>query len=143
MKTAALLLLGSTLLAAGCATQPLTPEDAIHYAAAVAPDVYSDTYVMDVVATGRQNGRIFLNSQEDYRDPHTLTIEILPSALPAFKQAYGEDADAHFKGHRVTVLGEARRVTIWYLNQSGERTGQSYYQTHIVVSDPDQIKIES
>ncbi|TWB19066.1 hypothetical protein FBZ89_108123 [Nitrospirillum amazonense] len=142
MKTAALLMFGSVLLA-GCATQPLTTEDAVHYAAAVAPDVYSDTYILDVVATGRENGRIFLNSQEDYRDPHTLTIEILPSAVPAFRQTYGQDADAYFKGHRITVLGEARRVTIWYLNQSGERTGQSYYQTHIVVSDPDQIKIES
>ncbi|MDZ5649094.1 hypothetical protein [Nitrospirillum sp. BR 11828] len=142
MKTAALLILGSALLA-GCATQPLTTEDAVHYAAAVAPDVWSDTYVLDVVATGRQNGRIFLNSQEDYRDPHTLTVEILPSALPAFKQAYGQDADATFKGHRIAVLGEARRVTIWYLNQKGERTDKFYYQTHIVVSDPDQIKIES
>ncbi|MEA1674205.1 hypothetical protein [Nitrospirillum sp. BR 11163] len=142
MKTAAVLLLGSVLVA-GCATQPLTTEDAIHYAATVAPDVYSDTYILDVVATGRQDGRIFLNSQEDYRDPHNLCIEILPGALPAFRQAYGQDADAYFKGHRITVLGEARRVTIWYVTQTGERTGKSYYQTHIVVSDPDQIKIES
>ncbi|WP_049974075.1 GNAT family N-acetyltransferase [Azospirillum sp. B4] len=107
MKTAVLLLIGSTLLA-GCATQPLTTEDAIRYAAAVAPDVYSDTYVMTVQATGRDNGRIFLNSQADYRDPHNLSIEILPAALPRLQQVYGEDADTYLKGRRITVLGEAK-----------------------------------
>jgi hypothetical protein len=137
MKTAALLVVGAALLA-GCATEPLTTEDAVRYAAAVAPDVYSDTYIMTVQGTGRENGRIYLNSQDDYRDPHTLTVEILPTALPAFKQAYGQDADTYFKGHRITVLGEAKRVTVWRAESN-----TTYYQTHIVVSDPDQIKIES
>ncbi|MBB6252358.1 hypothetical protein [Nitrospirillum iridis] len=141
MKTIAFLIAGFALLA-GCATQPLTTEDAIQQAAAVAPDVYSDTFIMDVTATGRTEGRIFLNSLEDYRDPHNLSIEILPSALPLFKQLYGQDADSYFKGHRITVLGEAKRVPIWYIS-GGKRTGKFYYQTHIVVSDPDQIKIES
>jgi hypothetical protein len=97
------------------------------------------TYVLDIRATGREKERIFLNSEQDYRDPRNLTVEILPAAMPALKKLYGQDPDAYFMGRRVAVTGEAQRVTVWF-TVNGKQTEKYYYQTHVVISDASQIK---
>ncbi|WP_044560994.1 hypothetical protein [Azospirillum sp. B4] len=141
MKTIVVLTVLSLLLA-GCATPPATPLDAVQRAAAAAPDGVSNTYALDVQATGREHGRIYLNSEKDYRDQRNVTVEILPAAVPAFRQAYGQDADTYLQGRRILVSGEAKRVTVWFF-ANGKQTEKYYYQTHIVVADPSQIQVGS
>ncbi|MDG3443103.1 hypothetical protein [Nitrospirillum amazonense] len=145
MKTT-LVLATAFLLLAGCAappaTSPTTSYDAVQRAAAAAPDGVFDTYALEVRATGREHGHIYLNSEMDYRDQRNVTVEILPTAIPAFRQAYGQDADTYLQGRRILVSGEAKRVTIWFF-ANGKQTDKYYYQTHILVADPSQIQLGS
>lgn len=95
---------------------------------------------VDVVATGRSGGEVYLNSQADYRDQRNLTIHFTPKAAAAYRKLHGEDPDAALKGKSVTVVGAARRMRIDFLN-AGVPTGKFYYQTHVFVTDPAQVAI--
>lgn len=114
---------------------------AILAAADMAPEGALGIFGFDVVATGRKDGEIFLNSELDYRDPRCLTIRFTPAAASAFRKQHGEDPDTAFKGKRITVVGEARRVKIYFF-ANGRPTDRFYYQTHVVVTTPWQVEVE-
>jgi Tfp pilus assembly protein PilF len=95
---------------------------------------------MKVVATGRDQDRVFLNSMQDYRDPRCLTLRFGPTAREAFRRAHGVEPDVFFMGKDVTVVGVARRARIEIL--PGSNTAQShYYQTHVDVVQIEQIEL--
>ena len=139
----------SLLALAGCqagahrpiaAAGTIAPFEAIQAAAAAAPGRVPGVFEMRVVASGRQSGNIYLNSEKDYRDQRNLTIAIHPSAFAALHSRFGGDPDDALAGRVIRVKGAARRAQILFL-ENGRPTGKYYYQTHVDVIRGDQIEI--
>lgn len=119
----------------------ISPEMAILAAADQAPHGYPGRFGMTVVATGREKGRLFLNSREDYRDPRNITIAIDARAQRLLRMQYKVDSFEHLvKGRQIEVDGVAMKERIIF-TAGGRPSGKYYYQTHVRVSDPDQIRI--
>ncbi len=121
-------------------TQSITPTQAILLAANAAPQGVKGTFLLEVRATGRMDGNIYLNSELDYRDQRDLTIAIHPEAARQFLQEHGQDVDDALKGKHIRVSGEALRVRIGFF-ANGQLTDKYYYQTHINVFEANQIEV--
>lgn len=93
---------------------------------------------MQVRNTGRDRGRLFLNSELDYRDQRSLNIAVSPQAAVALARRFANHPDSFFRGRTIQVRGEAVRTRITFYSQ-GRDTGLYYYQTHVEVTHPDQI----
>ena len=98
-------------------------------------------FTLRVRATGRAGGILYLNSEADYRDQRALTIAVLPSAQAALRVRYGPEPDAYLRGRAIRVRGRARRVRSNFMDD-GQPTGKYYYQTHVRVTDADQIQAQ-
>jgi hypothetical protein len=142
------LILTPLIVLAACQTTPaphlasagtIAPAQAIQAAASVAPRV-PGVFEIHVVASGRQSGNIYLNSEKDYRDQRNLTIAIHPRAFDGLRARFGGDPDAALAGMIIRVAGEARRVTIVFID-NGRPASKYYYQTHVDVVRADQIQI--
>ncbi|MDR3526860.1 MAG: hypothetical protein P4L57_06235 [Rhizomicrobium sp.] len=137
---------GSLVLVALCVTinaraeSSITPSQAIEKAAAVAPQGITGTFDVVVRATGDQGGDVFLNSQNDYRDPRNVSVVISPFVGAALMKRFGQSPQSYFVGKHILVTGEAKRVTIWFYS-NGVRTNKYYYQTHIILADAGQLQI--
>jgi hypothetical protein len=139
----------SPLLAAGVlaglagpafAADHIPPSQAIEAAADAAPAAVDGIFEMQVRTVGRSEDRVILNSQADYRDQRNLSIVLSPEAAQAIEAKTHQSAEAYFQGHKLLVSGLARRVTIWFF-ADGEQTDKYYYQTHVDVADPAQLKL--
>ena len=93
---------------------------------------------MRVRNAGWDRGRLFLNSELDYRDQRSLNIAISRPALIALAERFSENPESVFRGRTVQVRGRAMRTRITFFSQ-GRDTGLYYYQTQVEVTDPDQI----
>ncbi|MDI1321028.1 MAG: hypothetical protein PSW75_12675 [bacterium] len=129
-----------TIIPKPAAEKALTPEDAIHLAAAAAPDGVDGIFELTVRATGRDNDVIYLNSENNYRDQRCLTIQIPTVVVTEYVRKFGLAPDVALKGKHIRVNGEARRATIW-ITQYGLKTQNYYYQTHVKLVDPRQIEV--
>lgn len=147
------LLVSLTLaLLAGCASTPtspraadpetawISPRQAVFMAADAAPGGVDGTFAMHVQATGTQGGMTYLNSELDYRDPRNLTVAVTPQAAAQLAQRLGGPALAALKGRDILVRGAARRTKIWFF-ANGRVTDKYYYQTHVNVTDAEQITL--
>lgn len=119
----------------------IVARDAILAAADAAPGSVSGTFVLEVRASGRQSGRIFLNSEKDYRDQRNLTVAIQPTVFESLRRRLGDWPDVALAGKLIHVRGAARRVRIDFLDNHGRPSGKYYYQTHINVTQANQITI--
>lgn len=117
-----------------------SPEAAIHDANAKAPQAVPGRFVLHVRSAGRQDGNVYLNSELDYRDQRNLTVAIMPAAIDALAQRYGQPPDAFFLGKNIVVDGAARREKIVFMT-NGMPSDKYYYQTHVVVERDDQIRL--
>ena len=118
----------------------LVPSEAIEKAADAAPHGVVAVYDMPVRRAEFDRGTLYLNSESDYRDQRNLTISIPARAMQRLRNAYGKDLESRLKGQRILVLGKARRVRIDFTT-NGRPTGKYYYQTHVLLTDPGQLKI--
>jgi hypothetical protein len=142
------LLVAGAVLLGGCSTVPdaapvsagIGPREAIVLAADAAPNGISGTFILVVRATGREGGRVYLNSELDYRDQRCLTINVNPAAAQMLEERFGSAPDVYFRGKSIRVRGTARRVQIHFI-AAGRPTGKYYYQTHVDVSSADQIEL--
>jgi len=119
---------------------PASPEDAIHAANAKAPDAVPGSFALHILSTGHEDGCVFLNSEIDYRDQRNLTIVVAPSTVTALADRYKQPPEQFFLDKNIVVDGAARREKIVFFSR-GMPTDKYYYQTHIVVDDPDQIRL--
>ncbi|MFC3194921.1 hypothetical protein ACFODZ_11785 [Marinicella sediminis] len=103
-----------------------------------APDGLTGEFKLHIKNSGKQLARLFLNTQEDYRDRRNITVTLLPSFQEAFQKKYNENIRSYFEDHTILVRGEAKRMKVWFFS-NGRRTEKYYFQTHIIVSDLDQI----
>ncbi len=122
------------------AQQLITPRQAIERAADAAPAAVDGVFDIQVRSTGDQDDHIYLNSEDDYRDQRNLTVDIPPATASVLQIQYGESPETFFKGKHLAVTGQAKRVKIWFF-ADGMKTDKYYYQTHVVVTDPSQLKI--
>jgi len=128
------------LATSACAPNLITPRQTIETAADAAPAGVTGVFDMQVRATGEQDGNASLNSEVDYRDQRNLTIELAPDVVAALQARYGIASVGYFSGKHIHVTGEARRVTVWFFSD-GKQTDKYYYQTHVRVTDVNQIEI--
>jgi hypothetical protein len=132
-----------SIAAAGPAQEParMGPREAIVVAADAAPRVVPGVFAMRVAATGRIGPRVYLNSEADYRDQRNLTIAIEPWAARQLARRYRGAPERALRGHAIEVRGAAHRQRIDFIVDFRRPTGLYYYQTHVTVTDPDQIRI--
>ena len=139
------LLVAAGLLAA-CTTPPavptnlVAPEQAVVAAAKASPGGIEADFGLTVQGADWVDGKAYLDSRPDYRDPIDLSVEILPTAAAVLKVKYGEDPVKFFKGKRIAVHGVARKVQVDFI-VNGRLTGDYYFQTHVQVTDASQIRI--
>ncbi|MFC5344261.1 hypothetical protein ACETK8_00150 [Brevundimonas staleyi] len=139
-----------TATSAGAQTAP--PRDRPEY---VEPRVYSaEEAVRGVAETGylpgqfafvvrgggRELGRVFLNSQVDYRDPGTLTVVVRGAALDALTEQLGGPPEDRLIGRTVVVDGVALRTRI-NISEGGRPTDRFYFQAHVAAERADQIHV--
>jgi hypothetical protein len=144
----ALVLVPADSLAAqtGAGSRVLTAREAIVAAADAADSVAPAAHVvrgvfeLPVRATGRQDGRLYANSERDYRDQRNLTVAIEPAAEAGLRERLGGDPAAALVGRRLRVTGAAQRVTIRFSCGDGP-SDKYYYQTHVRVFRADQVAV--
>lgn len=138
-------------LVSGCANSPLSgipntelsllkPRQAILLAADAAPNAIAGTFLLSVKATGTQNSYVYLNSEADYRDQRCLTISLTPEVAQELTTRLGESPLTALKGREILVQGAAIRTKISFFSD-GKATDKYYYQTHVNVTNADQIAV--
>ena len=147
----------ATALAAAFAVLIATAADAQDRPEFVEPRVYSAAEVVQAVAEaptrglpgqfafivrggGRDGGRLFLNSEVDYRDAGTLTVAVDGPVAAALTEQLGGPPEQRLIGRTIVVQAVARRVRIDIL-ANGLATGRFYTQTHVPVSQPQALHV--
>lgn len=133
------------MLLCACSTVPanrkgwIQPLDAIR--AANDDPLYGvrGEFAFTVRALASDKQRSFLNSERDYRDQRDLTIEMPTTMLPALQQRLGVPFK-DLENRRLVVLGVAKRVRVNF-DINGRPSGKYYYQTHVRVDSPTQIRL--
>lgn len=136
-----------SLLAASCASQPsdltslrLTPAQAVINAAET-PAGVSGVFEMVVRSTGREGGKLFLNSELDYRDPRNLTIVVSASVEQALEGRLGAPVESAVAKRAIAVRGTARKTKIVFVSD-GRVSGKYYFQTHLTVGSARDLTVE-
>jgi len=146
----ALLVSGSGLASAQqlAVGKPLGPAEAIQLAERYAPDPVPGTFRLDIRHSGKDKGIVFLNTEQDYRDPRCVSVELLPDVAKKLgKRLDGKPAKVLI-GKTLLVTGEVRRVPIILVDINNKRRLRSgleplpaYYQVHVFVRNADQIQV--
>ena len=110
-------------------------------AAERAPDGNLGRYAFSVRAIGWDNGRLYLNSEVDYRDPRNLSAAIAPEAAGAVLSMLGGSDKEALASKMVLVTGRALRTRIDFIGPDGRPSGKYYYQTQIPVRYPHELKV--
>lgn len=147
MKYLALL---CALTLAACSSSPNTtthndPQysntmDIIYAAAEARPGRVGGDYILPIRAAGSQGAVVFLNTEEDYRDPRAVTIALHPRLVQELTNRYGESPETYFVGKAVRVRGEAQTVQIDF-NCESHSEQRYYYQTHIPIVDSRRLRV--
>ncbi|HET9031502.1 MAG TPA: hypothetical protein VFN25_01220 [Dokdonella sp.] len=95
-------------------------------------------FIVTVKALDSSGGWSFVNSEQDYRDQRNLTIKMPTAMVPALEQNLGVKF-SELMNRRLVFRGVAKRVRINFTN-NGLPSGKYYYQTHVQVEDPSQIR---
>lgn len=143
----ALTMVSAQLAQAQDAPRPSRPEyvDPVVYSATEATRGPAERplpgqFAFIVKGSSRDGDRVFLNSAVDYRDPGTLTVVLPASVADGLARSTSAPMERDLLGRTIVVNGVARRVPIAIL-RDGTRTGQTYEQTHVVITDASQIHI--
>ena len=94
----------------------------------------------DVGKKGKGRDHVFLDSMEDYRDPHSLNVNVFPHSA---ERLHLNGDPKNLVGKTVTVSGVVRRVRIRCQNGCPQDASAShYYQTQMYVREGDDAQIE-
>ncbi|MGX4643371.1 hypothetical protein [Massilia sp. SYSU DXS3249] len=155
--TKGLVLVLAMLAAQGVQAQeeqrPLTPAEAAEKASRVNSRGFKGTFTFEVKGVGSNGEDSFILSEPDYRDPRCLTLRVTPQVREQLEARFGGKLDQVLAGRQIVVSGAAVRVRMEQVAQKvtgslGEpsrgqeqTTGQFYFQTHIKVTQADQIAL--
>ena len=95
---------------------------------------------MDVCGSGEDRRHGFLNSQQDYRHPDSLNVELLPTVRARLAQRIGGDPVDVLLGRRIAVYGAVRQVRI-DLYENGVRTEHFYFQTQMRLQSAQHLRL--
>lgn len=98
-------------------------------------------FVFVVRATGWDGGRLYLNSETDYRDPRNLSIVIEPDVARQLTARPGADGQQNFVGRIVVARGMARTTRIDFTIDYGKPSGKYYFQTQVSVGRAEQLRM--
>jgi len=138
------ILLSLSVLMSSCASGPSSLTADIPPSAAVisaAEHPITGVFRLQVRGAGRRDGRLYLNSETDYRDQRCLTIAIPDEIAELLAARLGGDPALVLMGKVIRVKGEARRVTIGFFEHDGTPTKEYYFQTHVLIENADQIEV--
>lgn len=107
---------------------------------AKAPEGVSGTFTFLIKASGERRGEVYLNSELDYRDRRSVTIVLTPTLAKMLTSKYGMSPEKYFVDKTIEVEGMAKRAKISFYSR-GRMTDKYYFQTHVYVSSPEQIKL--
>ncbi|MBS0583191.1 MAG: hypothetical protein JSS42_08830 [Proteobacteria bacterium] len=121
-----------------------TPEELVamtaHTPAGLKASVTFVVRKADVGKKGTGRDHVFLDSMEDYRDPHSLNVNVFPHSAERL-HLNGDPKD--LVGKSVTVSGVVRRVRIHCQNGCPQDASAGhYYQTQMYVREGDDAQIE-
>lgn len=127
----------------------MSPRQAVERAADAAGNIppegrapgVNGSFDLRIQATDAKNGKVWLNSERDYRDQRNLTVVIPTDVAERLRAKYGASPETFFRGRRIEVTGVARRATILFFDDAGRPTGKYYFQTHVQIADPAQIRL--
>lgn len=132
---------GKTIAMSNAKSSALTPAQAI-VAASKADDGAEGVFEFQIGSVG-QNARkgrpVFLNSEADYHSPKNLSVMIQPAAVKDIETAAGGSLGKTLAHKRITVTGVAKQVKVAVYGDDHKKTGESYMQTRIIVTDAGQI----
>ena len=114
--------------------------EAVMAAADNAPGGYLGRVAFSVRAVGWDAGRLFLNSEEDYRDPRNLSVVVSPHIAKEVLTLLGGNEDSALQRKAVIVTGQFRRTRIEFLERE-RPTGKYYFQTHLTLDNLKQMQI--
>lgn len=117
----------------------LSPEQAV-ISAASSPEGTSGIFEMPVRAAGRAEGKLFLNSELDYRDPRNLSVAIVPAVEAALSQRLGANPETYLIGKTIAVRGTAKKTRIVF-TAAGRPTDKYYFQTHVRLLAADDLTV--
>ena len=99
----------------------------------------SGIFAVTVQAIGSEEGRIYLNSERDYRHPLNITVTLDAGLRPELEKAFGMKLE-NLQNRRLLVRGTARQTRINFISANGQPSGKYYYQTQIGVRDARQVR---
>jgi hypothetical protein len=95
--------------------------------------------VGSVGENARKGRPVFLNSEADYHSPKNLSVMIQPAVVKEIETAAGGSLGKTLAHKRITVTGVAKQVKVAVYGEDHKKTGESYMQTRITVTDAGQI----
>lgn len=141
MKTLLAVVAILSLVACSGMGDAMPAAEAVPLASAAPHSGVQGPFKMTVQASGEQNGIIYLNSEQDYRDQRNVSLEIPQQVAKELAAQLGGDPREKLLGKRLRVAGVAKRVKIYFMHDD-KPTDKYYYQTHIHVVDAKQIQVQ-
>lgn len=140
MKHLALILL--TILLSACQTTFKHNElmNVIELSEASPTKGVKGSFELTVLNIGQQGNKVYLNSQMDYRDRRNVSIVIPVSLTQKLMKKYDDESALFFMNKNIKIEGVAKRVKIGFVERNKNPT-KYYYQTHIKLTNIDQIEI--
>jgi hypothetical protein len=118
----------------------LSPAQAVMNAAEM-PEGVAGVFEFVVRTAGRQDGMLYLNSEQDYRDPRNMTIDVAPDVERELSGRIGGPLESAILNKTVAVRGTAKKTRIVFLS-NGRQTGKYYFQTHLRLQSARDMTIE-
>lgn len=125
-----------TFLPPGDPARWIKAADAIAAAEKVYPDGVQGTFVFQIKGGADLGRETWLNSETDYKDPHSLNVGLPLSIVKDFELRHGAEIVPFLKGKTIAVTGVAQRVKI-----ETAKPGEFYYQTQVQLWSAHQIRI--
>lgn len=136
------LIVAFALLLSACSNTPTAPNQIMHVierSEALAPIGYEGTFRLKIRGSDEKRGVTFLNSQLDYRDRRNLVIALHPKLVEYLSKKHQQHPKEYFVNKTIEVRGSAKRTKIRFIT-NGHPSDKYYYQTHVRISQPVQIR---
>lgn len=117
----------------------LSPLEAIEASKTTPNTCVAVSVRMDVRGSGIADGRLYLNSEINYRSPKSLNVAIQPSVVSTMMKDTQISPKDYFLNRCIIVTGKLCQVGIYIRGQGHEKP--AYYQSQLPVFDPSQIEM--
>ncbi|RLV60918.1 hypothetical protein D5018_04560 [Parashewanella curva] len=106
------------------------------------PKSVNGTFKLPIKSTALVGERVYLNTQNDYRDRRNISVEITPMLVFELDESYGTPPEKYFLNKLLEVKGEVKKIKI-YVISDGKVTKDYYFQTLIKINSLNQINVSS